>query len=673
MKILFYILLFVIFNPEFCFSQEDVMMLNKYKVRDVEFEFKTTKNFDNSDFESIIKTGNSDYFNFEDFVVDVQRIEKFYFDNGYIDASVDTTFIIDTTYKEISVKFLINENEPYYLNNITYSGIDKLESSLKTEFFQKNNQAIKQRDKFNKNKIDEEISRIVTLLNNNGYAFAYASPPEIVKIESKNAALKNKINLTYNFITGKRYLFGKTEIQISKKDYGISLYDILRELDYKENNIYNKFQLIESENRLNRIALLDNARIQFDRIDTIENKIHLKIVGSVRKKYELQPAVYGYDISNRFFAGVGLEFVDKYFFGNGRNFNSKISILAHSTDVNLIEFSANLFQPYIFKNNKITANWNITGSLFQEEFYRITRIKNDLSFNYELPKYTFINDLTIHWKVSNARIKAKDNIYNDTIVVLPVNTFINTFSSILGVSVVHNSSNNLAFPSAGYFQAFLLEESGLIGRLARKLFDISTFSYFKFSAVNKLYFNISKDKPSSVIATKLLIGALFEYGDNSFRLNNNGISRDISLYLNPDESKFIAGGSTSIRGWGAKKLGAFANREFGGNFLIEGNIEHRTKPFINTKGIFRDLGFVTFFDYGNLWENPSNFVFKQIALAIGAGLRYYTIVGPFRFDFGFKLYDYFADPGTNKWLFNNSPEIILKKKLTIQFGIGNTF
>ena len=113
--------------------------------------------------------------------------------------------------------------------------------------------------------------------------------------------------------------------------------------------------------------------------------------------------------------------------------------------------------------------------------------------------------------------------------------------------------------------------------------------------------------------------------------------------------------------------------EYGGNFLFEGNLEHRTKPFRNAKSIFRDLGFVTFFDYGNLWEDASKFQLNQIALAIGGGIRYYTIVGPVRFDIGFKLYDYFAEEGTNKWLFNNSLNTILKSKIAFQFGIGNTF
>ncbi len=82
---------------------------------------------------------------------------------------------------------------------------------------------------------------------------------------------------------------------------------------------------------------------------------------------------------------------------------------------------------------------------------------------------------------------------------------------------------------------------------------------------------------------------------------------------------------------------------------------------------------MAFFDYGNLWDDIKKFRISDIALAVGVGLRYYTIVGPVRFDLGFKLYDYDPAAGTSKWLFKNNASTIFSNKLTLQFGIGNTF
>ena len=93
---------------------------------------------------------------------------------------------------------------------------------------------------------------------------------------------------------------------------------------------------------------------------------------------------------------------------------------------------------------------------------------------------------------------------------------------------------------------------------------------------------------------------------------------------------------------------------------------------MNLKSIFKDLGFVTFLDYGNVWENAGKFKLNEIALAIGLGIRYYTIIGPVRFDIGFKLYDPQPGPdGGAKWIFGKGAHF--EDKYTFQIGIGNTF
>lgn len=671
---IFHILLILFIFSSFVFSQDDDFEFKKYKLDELIIDFKNSHIFDEGDIESLIKTGKSKNFDYNEFCIDILRIEKFYFDNGYIDASVDTNIKINEENKEIIVKFTIDEKQPYSIDVLEYIGIEDIGPIYKSKLFLEEEPLIKVSDVFNKSKLTQEISRIVTFLNNNGYANAINDPPEIIKIESNNPNRKNKINIKLNFHLGKLYRFGRTKINIEDNRYNIKFIEVYRELEYNENDYYSKEKLIESENRINRISILENARILFDYIDTIDNIIHLKINASVRNKYELQPEVLGYDINNLFYGGGGLSFSDRYFFGGGRTLSAKLQGLVHSENINGVEFLLNMFQPYIFKNNKITGEWKIGATLFNQDDFRTLETKNQFDINYELPKHTYINNLQFSWKISNLRYTVKQpvsDVIGDTTIVLPINSFINTFSSVLGLTVIHNNTDNFQFPTKGYFQSYLFEESGLLSYFARRIFDISTFSYFKFTTVHKFYLNLSQESQSSVFAAKTLLGIIFEYGDNTLKVS--GVPYNFDINLVPIETRFIAGGNTSVRGWQGKKLGTFKSMENGGNFLIEGNFEHRTKPFRKVKSVFRDLGFVTFFDYGNLWEDPAKFQFNQIALAIGGGIRYYTIVGPVRFDIGFKLYDYFAEEGTNKWLFNNSLNKILKNKIAFQFGIGNTF
>lgn len=670
----FQILFLLLITTSIALSQDDELDFKKYELDELVIEFKNSHNFEENDIENLIKTGKSNTFVYSEFCTDILRIEKFYFDNGFIDASVDTNIAINEEEKKITAKFIIDEKQPYRVEYIYYKGIEDIGPILSRKLFEEKEMLIKINDIYNRGRLAQEISRIVTFFNNNGYANAINDPPEIIKIETNNPSRKNKVIINLNFHLGDFYRFGKTKIKIEDNQYGIKFFEVYRELEYNENDTYSKEKLIESENRINRITILENARILFDYVDSVDNIIHLKINASVRNKYEIQPKILGYDINNLFYGGGGLSFSDRYFFGGGRTLLIKLEGLVHSDDYNGIDFSMNVFQPYIFNDNKITGEWKIGTTLFNEDKYRTLETKNQFDINYELPKHTYVNNLQFSWKISNQRFTVKKPVENnlgDTVVILPVNSFVNTFSSVLGLTIIHNNTNNFQFPSKGFFQSYLFEESGLLSGAARKLFDISTFSYFKFTTVHKFYFNVLHENSASVIASKTLLGVIFEYGDNSLKVS--GTPYNLSVDFIPLETRFIAGGNTSVRGWTGKRLGTFKNMEYGGNFLFEGNLEHRTKPFRNEKSIFKDLGFVTFFDYGNLWEEASKFQLNQIALAIGGGIRYYTIVGPVRFDVGFKLYDYFAEEGTNKWLFDNSLKTIFKNKIAFQFGIGNTF
>jgi outer membrane protein insertion porin family len=432
---------------------------------------------------------------------------------------------------------------------------------------------------------------------------------------------------------------------------------------------------VQSENRLNRVAVLENTRIMVSDIDTTNKIINLKVLGLVRNKYEVQPEVLGYDINNSFYAGLGLSYTDRFFLGNARTFSAKVRALANTVNNYRLEFILDMFQPHIFNNNKITGNLNLSTIISSIEEYRVEEIKSKVSTNYELPKHTYLNNIYVDWKLTNQRITFKTDFggfaSDSSTVFIPSGSFVNILNSIIGLTLVHSKIDNFQFPTRGVYQSYLFEESGLLADAIKKIFDVSTIHYFKASFINKFYLPITSRPDKSTVATKFLIGNIFEYGDNSLVLNTG--STKYGLDVVPIDTKFIAGGSTSVRGWGARKLGTFDGRENGGDFIVEGTIEHRTRPFYDMKGLIRDFGFVSFIDFGNLWSDVKYYKTSDLAVAVGVGLRYYTIVGPVRLDFGFKMYDYEPAEGTNKWLFNNNASTIFKNKFAIQFGIGNTF
>jgi translocation and assembly module TamA len=110
----------------------------------------------------------------------------------------------------------------------------------------------------------------------------------------------------------------------------------------------------------------------------------------------------------------------------------------------------------------------------------------------------------------------------------------------------------------------------------------------------------------------------------------------------PVVALFTAGGSRSVRGYGASRLSPMALEDgvwvpIGGNGLLDGTLELRTE-------LDGGLGADLFLDAGNVssasgrptaWQaalDPT-----QLQLSVGVGLRYRTLFGPLRADVGLRL------------------------------------
>jgi translocation and assembly module TamA len=99
----------------------------------------------------------------------------------------------------------------------------------------------------------------------------------------------------------------------------------------------------------------------------------------------------------------------------------------------------------------------------------------------------------------------------------------------------------------------------------------------------------------------------------------------------PPDRLFFAGGGGSVRGYAYKSIGVDQpdNTVTGGRYLIEGSVEARYK-------VTNDIGVVAFLDGGYVaadnWPG-----LDQLRIGVGAGLRYYTGLGPLRLDVAFPL------------------------------------
>ncbi len=99
----------------------------------------------------------------------------------------------------------------------------------------------------------------------------------------------------------------------------------------------------------------------------------------------------------------------------------------------------------------------------------------------------------------------------------------------------------------------------------------------------------------------------------------------------PSNKRFYAGGGGSIRGYEYQKAGPLDenNDPIGGRSILEAGLEFRAH-------LTDTIGVVPFIEGGNVFETiyPDNF---DLLWAAGLGLRYYTGIGPIRFDVAVPL------------------------------------
>lgn len=641
----------------------------KVETGDIKFVFKKSESFTDAALLDIMLLPREKYFNRINLEEDLQRLNKFYFDNGFFDAFIDTSTVYNKSDEQVDIKFTIIENPQYIINEVRLQGLDSIPAGVKDQIY--NNMLIEAGNPYNKNKINLERDRIIGVLQDNGYFYAQIDTVRS-KVDSsrrgiiigkysdelqKNPEFKNKVLVRMRFIGTKDiYRFGKNTIRIDKNKYNITKAVIERELKFKEGEIFSKSKMLESERNFSKMPIIQLGRIIPDTVYQSSKTVDTKVDITLTNKYELTPGIYTSYQSNRLYLGINLVYKDKDFFGGGRTFSVTAEGLYNSTYINGASLEFKLLQPYLFNNNITAELTSEIAYLNLKKGQSAVTLSNLLRLSYYIADYTFYNqaysDITFDYLNLNIDLATLNPNLNEVLRVYVVN-------SILSINLVHNNTNNLFNPSKGFYHSISLASAGLLPKFMN-LFNPSLLysQYIKLGTSNSFYFDISGDRATSIVAKHFEIGDIIEYGSGS------------NLVEVPILYRYFMGGGNSLRGWRAQTGGILDTTENGGKFLIYGSIEWRRKPFPQ-RSFLNPIWGVLFLDYGNVWKSGKDFKFNQIALATGFGIRYDSFVGPIRLDIGFKLYDPVAKDG-EKWLWQK-PSDIFKSKYAIQFGLGNAF
>jgi len=609
---------------------------------------------------------------------DLYRLRKHYRDRGFNMVRIDTSLTLDDEERAMEVAILVTEGYRAIVDTIMYAGIVNVPDFVYDDM--KSSPHITPGDPYDAALLEAEVARVRLILWNAGY-------PNCEYVRGQSFATLRTSTGNYSvlltFDLGKRYVFG--EIHVANEDTlrdDITDEIIFSQLDYKPHDFYNYSDRISSERNLNRVGIFDQARIETEVPPNESPSIFVASRISVRPKdkHELAPEVLISDENNAFNLGTGLGYTNRNFLGGARTFSARLRFRTqtirefpnyfglNTTAISSGELTFEMLQPYIF-TNKIKGNWTFSLIRDKQLPYRQDIVRNTFGFTDRFAEFT---TGYLDWTLELVNLSRNQSFTGDTndadfrqqLDQLEQQSKNTQFNSILSFTIQRDKSNDLFRPSNGFIHTATIQEAGLLPLVLKSALpeNLPFTQFYRISLLGRWYFDMT-DNRYSILGLKLKVGFEDKYGE----------TRSDSTRSIPQTHRFYAGGGGSIRGWQSRDLSATGDPQFGGNVAFEGSLELRMNILQSLRDDFLDkIWIVTFLDLGNVWGQARNLQLRDVAIATGIGFRYDTFFGPFRIDYGFRLYDP-AARSSQQWITERSFWGQTFKEGILHFGIGHAF
>ena len=350
---------------------------------------------------------------------------------------------------------------------------------------------------------------------------------------------------------------------------------ILRGLTFQENDQFSEKALQNSQFQLYRARVFQSISVTERRVSG--NQVDVNVRVSERPFIVLRLDA-GYDTDEGLWTS-GAWTHRNFLFGGARQLQLSGRISGQNRETVL-----GLRQPYFFS----TRNWlNISG--FLQRTRQATFERDEVGGNLSLERnFTTDSDLIIQFSSGMVDFSA-DSAFVEMKVGLLIDTRDNIFD-----------------PQSGLLTQFTVRERG-------RFFKAES-EFLQTIAEGRGFLRLPM---RSVLALRVQGGLIFELGKTG------------SV---PNIERFFAGGINSVRGWGFNALGPkdHQGEPTGGLSHAEMSLEIRTK-------IFRSWGTTIFVDAGNVDASLDAFNPRSLKYAVGIGLRYFSLIGPLRFDVGYRL------------------------------------
>jgi len=521
---------------------------------------------------------------------DLIRLKEFYFNNGYKDIFIDSKTEFISKKNKFNIYFNIIEGNKFEFNNfILLYNLPDINNDLK------NNLTIFFDNAVSETIDDSNIFNNTTIIKFNDLLsdFLFSNGKMFFEILIKQKIVNNQVDIIYEINSVKPKYVNQINIigNTRTKDEVIR-----RELDFAEGDSINDNLISKSNRNLQYLNIFDSIQIKEKKIneDTVDLEIDIKEKST-----------------GDFQVGLGLNSIDGVTFvtglkekniaGSGRNLELSVNNSAKNSGYNLA-----VTEPFIF-NKKINLIYGISykeKDYSDSSSYNTTGLESKIGVSYflseDLKHSTFLrynlNDFEIidSSKVSNNILNSEGQ--NAEIIL------VNSFN--------FNKLNSFSRPTKGNSIIFENHFSPITN---------SDDGYLKNFIYHKKYYDHNK----FVFSIKSRIG-------NILSLQDKEIISD---------RKFSLGGR-SLRGFDIFGVGPrkSSSSYIGGNNLISTQIDFSKSM---TKKSDNPIDISIFTDIGTVFGNKNNptYTNESIRASYGFGIKYYSVIGPIGFSWGFPLAD----------------------------------
>ena len=512
---------------------------------------------------------------------DVRKIEALYQNRGFLDSKISEP-VVDRGKKGLILTIRIFEGRQYRVGEIHFSG----ESGIPEGTLRKTVK-LRRGELFDRETLLSDLLALTTLVNDEGYAQALVSPGVDKRKEYPIA------DVTYRFERGTKFHFGKVEITGNTK----TMDRVIRHsLDVSDGRTYTATGLKTSKENLTRSSYFKDVKI---------STAPSTVPGEMDAKIEVQEGPTG-----TLSGGLGYSSLDKIFgvvqltennlFGRGWKASLNSQFGARRTT-----YSLDFRDPH-FLDSDFSLLLGVFKTKVKYPDFEKDAVGGRVGFGYDFSR--FMNG-SVSLRMDKTKILALPGSVPAWNVRQEIDKGLQQTRSI-GWNVTRNTTDKFIDPSKGGVQSASLEFAG--GPLG------GDSQFVKYFLNAKWFYPVTA---STVFSWNVLWGHVIPTMGGA----------EVPLF-----ERFFLGGPYSIRGFRSRELSPTdpnTGEAVGGNKELVGNLEYLF-PLVG------EIGFkgVLFFDAGNAWAQGS-WPFKEQGLwaSYGAGIRWYSPMGPLRFEWGWNL------------------------------------